>query len=291
MARALLLYNPAARRAPDEGLLERIAEKLSGAGFALELRASDRPGHLTELGRLGGRHCDRVVVCGGDGSVREVAEGLFGSPVPLAVIPLGTVNVLAHEMGLPARDLSACAEVAAMGKPHPVGLGTVGGRAFTFNASCGLDSLAVAGVNLDLKSRTGRLAYGAAALKSLLEGNLPTFEVETESGERLEACQVFAARAHRYAGKGILLSPLADLSSPTMRLIALPPPIHRHAGALLRLFGEGLDGAPGTICREARAFRLRSDAPLTVQADGDFMPGTKPEFESHADALRLVFPD
>jgi hypothetical protein len=115
--------------------------------------------------------------------------------------------------------------------------------------------------------------------------------VETEAGERFEACQVFAARARRYAGKAILLSSLADLSSPTMRLIALPPPMHRRIGALLSLFGEGLDGAPGTVCREARAFRLRSGATLTVQADGDFMPGAKPEFESHADALRLVFPE
>lgn len=291
MARALLLYNPAARRAPDAGLLSRVAETLSRAGFAVELHHSGQPGHLAELGRLGARDCERVVVCGGDGSVREVAEGLFGSIVPLGIIPVGTVNVLAHEMGLPAHDPVACAEVAAWGKPLPVGLGTVGGRAFTFSASCGLDALAVAGVNPDLKARTGRLAYGIAALESLLKGNLPVFEVETDGGERFEACQIFATRARRYAGKGIILSSLADLKSPAMRLIALPPPIHHHLGALLRLFGDGLDGAPGTVCREVRAFRLHSGAPLPIQADGDPMPGAEPEFASHAQALHLVYPE
>lgn len=290
MPTALLLHNPAARRAPDAVLLSRIARVLSRAGFEVELAPSRRPGHLVEMARDAVGTCDRVVICGGDGSVRESAEGLFGTDIPLGVIPLGTVNVLSWEMGLPASDPLACAEVAATGVARPVGLGTVGGRAFAFCASCGLDSRAVERVNLALKRRAGKFAYVASALTVLLKVDLATFEVETEGGERFEACQVFAARARRYAGSGIILSAPAELRSPTMRLIALPPPLHRHARSLLRFLGEGLDGAPGAICREVRSFRLRSRAPLPIQADGDPMPGVEPEFTSHPDALKLVFP-
>jgi diacylglycerol kinase family enzyme len=291
MPTALLLHNPAARNAPGAELLMHIEGELARCGFAVEVTPSRRPGHMVELAASASTSGhERVVVCGGDGSVREAAEGLFGSGVPLGIVPLGTANVLACEMGLPVSDPRACAAIAARGKPVAVGLGTVGGRAFTFSASCGLDALAVGNVDLNLKEKTGGFAYGAAALRSLLEVDLPVFEVETESGERIEACQVFAARAHHYAGRGIVLSSFADLKSPTMRLIALPPPIHRHVGALLRLFGEGLDGAPRTVCREVRAFRLHSDAPLPIQADGDPMPGVEQQFVSHAEALVLVFP-
>lgn len=291
MFRILLLHNPAARNAPGPELLKAIREEMEHCGCAVESIPSQRPGHMVELARgAADAGYDRVVICGGDGSVREGAEALHGLEIPLGIIPLGTANVLAYEMGLPVANPLACAAIAASGRPTAIGLGTVGGRAFAFSASCGLDALAVAGVNLDLKARTGGFAYGASALESLLDGDLPVFEVETESGERFEACQVFAARARRYAGSGIILSAHADLRSPTMRLIALPPPIHRHIGALLRLFKDGLDGAPGTVCREVGAFRLRSGAPLPIQADGDAMPGAEPEFVSHPDALRLIFP-
>jgi diacylglycerol kinase (ATP) len=291
MPLALLLHNPAARNAPGAELLRDIEGELARCGFAVEVTPSQKPGHMVDLARRASTSgCDRVVVCGGDGSVREAAEGLFGSQVPLGIVPLGTANVLAYEMGLPVSDPRACAAIAGRGQPLSVGLGTVGGRAFTFSASCGLDSLAVGNVSLYLKEKSGGFAYGAAALQSLLEEDLPLFDVETEAGERVAACQVFAARARHYAGQGIVLSSLADLKSPTMRLIVLPPPLYKHLGLLPRFLGEGLDGAPDTICREVRAFRLHGTSPLPIQADGDLMPGVDPEFVSHADALRLVFP-
>lgn len=291
MARALLLHNPAARNAPDPALLAAIRSELGWAGFRVDEAESSAPGDLTTLARAGvqdGIH--RVVICGGDGSVREAAEGMRGSPVPLALVPLGTTNVLAREMGLPIGRPLACAAVACRGNPRSIGLGTVNGMAFTFCASAGTDALAVARVDLLEKRRTGAWAYLHAALSALIEQPPPDFTVALPDGRRIRACQVFAARARRYGGP-FVLSSTASLESPTLKLLAMAPPLSRHLpGILAGIMGKGLEGAPGVTAIEVEAFDLESDSPLPIQADGDAAGHAPASFRSDPGALTLVFP-
>jgi diacylglycerol kinase family enzyme len=231
-----------------------------------------------------------VVICGGDGSVREAAEGLSGSLVPLAVVPLGTANVLAREMGLPFRSPLSCAALAGRGNPRPVGLGRVNGSTFTFCASAGIDAQAVSRVDLLEKRQTGAWAYVHAALKALIEQSAPEFTVVLEDGSRTQACQVFAARARLYGGP-LILSSTANLESPTLKLLAIAPPLGRHLPLILAgLLGKGLEGVPGVTALDVDAFRLESEMPWPVQADGDEIGQTPASFRSEPGALTLVFP-
>ena len=290
MARALLLHNPAARSAPDPALLSALVRELGFAGFGVHIAASLAKGDLTHLARdAGERGFDRVVVCGGDGSVREVAQGLMGSGIPLAVIPMGTANVLAREMSLPLESPTACAALAGRGCPRPVGLGTVNGEAFTFCASAGLDSIAVGGVDPLEKGSTGAWAYIHAALTGLINPGVPSLRVHLPGGQTLKAFQVFAARANHYGGP-FRLCTSASLESPNMRLLAIAPTFAGSAVLLPRLLGQGIEGVPGVTALDVEAFELTSDAPCPVQADGDAVTMTPARFESHADALTLVFP-
>lgn len=291
MARALLLHNPAARNAPDPALLAAIRLELGWAGFRADEAESGAPGDLTTLARAGVRDgMDRVVICGGDGSVRETAEGMRGSQVPLAIVPMGTANVLAREMGLPLGRPLACAALAGRGDPRPIGLGTVNGLTFTFCASAGTDALAVARVDLLEKRRTGAWAYLHAALSTLVEQAPPEFTVTLSDGRRIRACQVFAARARRYGGP-FVLSSTASLESPTLKLLTMAPPLSRNLpGILAGIVGRGLEGAPGVTAIEVEAFNLESDAPSPIQADGDGAGHTPASFRSCPGALTLVFP-
>ncbi len=290
MARALILHNPAARNAPEPVLLRVLVRELRLAGFAAETRASRAPGEMPALARAAAAEgIERVVVCGGDGSVREAAEGLKGTAVPLAIVPLGTANVLAREMGLPSRRPEACAAVAARGRERRVGLGSVNGMAFTFCASAGLDSQAVDRVDLLEKRQTGGWAYVHAALTALVEGGSPRLAVILDDGRRLAAVQVFATRARRYGGP-FVLSAHARLEAPTVRLLVMAPPLSRGIGLPARLLAGGLDGAPGVTSLEVQAFRLEAAAPFPVQADGDIVARTPARFGSEPDALTLVFP-
>lgn len=291
MARALILYNPAARHAPHPEFLCAVRKELLLAGFAAEVAGSKRSGDLTRLAREAGEcSLDRVVVCGGDGSIREVAEGLRGLPVPLAIVPLGTSNVLAVEMGLPVKSPRRCAVVAARGRTRLVGLGSVTGSAFTFCASAGLDSMAVARVDLLEKAQTGALAYVHAALSALIEEEPPLLRVILPDGRRLDACQVFAARARHYGGP-FILSRRACLSSPTLHLVVVSPPFYRHLlPALPRLWNGGMEDAAGVTDFDVESFTLEAERPVPIQADGDLLAHTPAEFRSEPGTLHLVFP-
>ena len=102
---AVIIGNPNSGRAGDEDYLEHFAEILRSGGLAVEVLNTERPNHATELASAAG---DRLVVgAGGDGTLNEVINGLSRGAT-LGVLPLGTANVLARELGLPLDAEEAC---------------------------------------------------------------------------------------------------------------------------------------------------------------------------------------
>ena len=120
---------------------------------------------------------DLIVACGGDGTVRAAAEALVGTTIPLGLIPVGTGNLLARNLGLTLGDLEAAARVVAEGHNRAIDVGMVtlthadGARtehAFVVMAGLGLDAEMIANTNPRLKERVGWLAYVGAGLRSTL---------------------------------------------------------------------------------------------------------------------------
>jgi diacylglycerol kinase family enzyme len=107
-----------------------------------------------------------VLACGGDGTVTACAEGIAGTGVPLAIIPLGTGNLLARNVGLPAGREDALA-VALGGVQQPVDAGRVNGTLFVVMAGLGLDARMLDGASEPLKRRLGWLAYAISAVRHL----------------------------------------------------------------------------------------------------------------------------
>jgi diacylglycerol kinase family enzyme len=293
-ARALLLYNPEARHAPDPATLTRIRRRVEWGGLAVEAVASKAPGDLSRLAALAeAEGFDRVVICGGDGSVREAAQGLKGSPVPLAIIPMGTANVLSREIGLPSRRPIECAAIAGSGKPRPVTLGEVAGvGVFTFCASAGIDSLAVKTVDLKMKRETGAWAYVHAGLMGLLEQQIPLFNVELPSGKIFRAQQVLALNASHYGLGSFHISRGASLEAPTIRMLALAPPLMARLSLVSScLLGKGVEDGPGVVWADVDSFRISAEEPFPVQADGDDIGSTPCTVKAAPKALNLVFPE
>jgi diacylglycerol kinase family enzyme len=107
---------------------------------------------------------DLVLACGGDGTVAACADGVAGSGVPLGILPLGTGNLLAHNMGLPTQ-VPAALSIALTGIDHPLDSGIVNGRPFVVMAGLGLDARMLRDTSEPLKRRIGWLAYGVSALR------------------------------------------------------------------------------------------------------------------------------
>src|SRR5580658_3389460 len=122
---ALLIYNPTSGRKRHRrfGEVESAARILKDAGVRTELAPTEGPGSATYIARLAvEQRRGMVIACGGDGTVNEVVNGLAGSDVPMALLPAGTANILAKELGVPW-DIPHAAGLIPLGEVRRIALG------------------------------------------------------------------------------------------------------------------------------------------------------------------------
>src|SRR5580692_5746819 len=143
--RMLIIVNPYATTVSDR-LRNLVVYALQGR-FEVDAVDTEARGHATELCREAAHEgYDVVVAFGGDGTVNEAANGLFGSPTPLFPLPGGSANVLAKMLGIPGEIVDATEYLLAMAddwRPRSVDLGVVNGRCFTFASGLGVDASVV----------------------------------------------------------------------------------------------------------------------------------------------------
>ena len=182
------------------------------------LRYAAAAGDAERLAREAAPEFDIVVAAGGDGTINAVANGLAmaARDVPLAVLPFGTTNVLAREIGLP-RDPESLAQLIAAAPARPIWPGRVGDRLFLTCASSGFDAQVVAAVIPGLKRRFGRLAFAWAIAAGVVRYRARDLVVRCDGSEHA-AATVIAAKGRLYAGPWVI-APQANLAEPTLDLI------------------------------------------------------------------------
>ena len=193
--RVALVYNPIK---VDAATLRATVVRLSAAaGWAepmfFETTVEDLGAGVTGEALEAG--ADAVLVAGGDGTVRAVAEAMSGTGVPLTIIPSGTGNLLARNMLLPLTDPAAMVQATFDGDRHPVDVGfaairredgTSEERAFVVMGGMGLDAAMIANTSGDLKKRVGWIAYVDGAARSL--ANATPFRIAYQvHGRRLHS--------------------------------------------------------------------------------------------------------
>src|SRR5919112_4354196 len=171
---AVIIGNFNSGSAGEEGYLERFAETRGAGGLEIEVLNTEYPDHATELAAMAG---DRLVIAaGGDGTVNEVVNGL-SKGATLGILPLGTANVLARELGLPLRPEDACERIlSGTGSRMDVGVATDQEgteRRFTCMAGIGFDANVVREVTPRSKRYLRSLPFPLVALKVYFRGNLP----------------------------------------------------------------------------------------------------------------------
>jgi diacylglycerol kinase (ATP) len=269
----LVVVNPAAGRArSSRRRLDRILTALERRGCSVVVRhAGPAAGDAESLAREAGSDVDIVVAAGGDGTINAVANGLAAASrdTPLAVLPFGTANVLAREIGLP-RNPEHLAELIATGPARPIWPGLVGDRLFLTCASSGFDAGIVAAVAPALKRHFGRLAFAWAFGKSVVRYRAYDLVVRCDGIEHA-AATVIAAKGRFYAGRWTI-APQASLAEPMLDLVVLNRSgrlaVLRYLAALpLRRLARRGDV---TLLR-CRTAGLTAAQPLPVQADGEIV--------------------
>lgn len=287
-SRFLIVFNPAAghaRRQPVDSIVATLRSK----GHDVDIHETRGPGDaMTALPGMAGGY-DVVVAAGGDGTVNEVINGLEGQPdITLGLIPCGTTNVLATELGLPGSP-EKIAAVLAGGQTRLIHPGSVNGRRFGMMVGVGYDAWVVEGVDAALKKKIGKLAYVLSMLRELRRFGQQRYLLELD-GQPHEAGSAVLTLGRHYAGSYILARD-ARIDRADMDVVLVQT--KSAAAFLLMLFALPLGLASRlpfmkTVKAKTARISLVGGTSETLQADGD-IAGTLPATVSvSTSALRVL---
>ena len=220
MKKGTLIYNPIAGRRPAkrEREVRNAVAVFREAGLEIELAPTVRPAMAHELAkRASANGAEVVLVCGGDGTINEVINGLSPSRVPLGILPGGTANILARELGLPLDPVRAAAEFARWSPRRiPLGKATWGAegastngtsaqnhhptRYFVTVAGIGYDAHVVYKLSFQMKTTWGVAGYIAEALWQAFHYPFQGFSCRMDDGPDRIATFAAAQRARNYGG-------------------------------------------------------------------------------------------
>lgn len=289
--RAVIIYNPTAGQRRRRRLAACIA-RLEALGCRIDLRPSRCPGDAEAIAAgLTPADGDVVAAAGGDGTINEVVNGLCAArdPIPaLAIIPLGTANVLAAEIGLSGKP-EAVARAVAFGPARKIHLGRVNGRHFVMMAGIGFDAHVVEHVSLMLKRGIGRLAYLAAVLGHALSYPFPVCTA-TIDGRDYRARTVLVCNGRFYGG------PFAAVPQASLGLAKLHVCLLREGGwrQVLRygaaLLAGRLSTLPDVTILAADSLTVSGPEGAPVQGDGDIIAHLPARFCVSDRTIDLVMP-
>ncbi len=235
---------------------------------------------------------DVVIAGGGDGTINEVASSLVGSDTPLGILPLGTVNVLARQLGIPF-EIPQAIRLIAEGKARRIDVGCASNHYFTLMAGFGFDAEIVAAVLQPLKDAIGVSAYVIKGLEMLAKYQATdvTLEMpeETYTGR---AYLIVVANSPTYAYK-LRLAPYASTEDGLFDVIVFEEPKSRRLGFVRQIFDVLL--RRHVYHRTVRYFKtpkvvVRSSPDVMVQIDGDPNGMTPTEVSILHCALPIIVP-
>lgn len=295
--RAFLITNPTSGQGRVERATPLVEQGLREFADDLQVHVTTGPGDATGAAREaveGGT--DLVVVAAGDGTVREVIDGVAGSEVPLAIIPMGTGNVLARELRLPLDSwrpsgLQKTLDIIAAQRVRVLDIGRANGKLFVLMAGAGFDAAVVGGVKPYWKDRLGSWAYVFCILKMLLSARPARFVVESpaESFEG-EAWAVVVGNAASCAWK-LHLAPSAQMDDGLLNVVIFKATSRlRFVSLMVRAIWAGHASSPHVMQFQTPAVQIEAEPAQPLQLDGDLVGETPVSIELLPQALRLIVP-
>ena len=286
--RALMLVNPKARR--GTAALDPVVERLRAGGVDAVIERFETPEEVSaDIARR--RHeADLVIVCGGDGTINSAARGVLETGLPMGIMPMGTANDLARTLGIPD-DLLRAADVIVGGHTSRIDMGEVNGHPFFNVASLGLAAKLARGLTPEAKRRWGKLGYGLAALKVLLEAHPFRAEIISDSGQvSVKTLQIAVGNGVHYGG-GSVIHADATIEDGHLDLYSLELKNVWKYGLMLGAFRRGEHGAWDEV-RTAKSteFDIRTREPKPINTDGDIVTQTPAHFKIRPAAVTVFAP-
>ncbi len=316
MQKATILFNPNSGPRRRDAELDRAIGIIQSAGVRTELTVCRSSQEATINARFAvAAGCDTVFACGGDGTIHDIIQGLACTQVALAILPFGTANALAHDLGIPLRP-SAAARVAVDGTSNlrriPLGHieyrdfeGNHAQRYFTVAAGVGVDAHLFYKLNRDLKKQAGMAAYYLKAWNLWATHRMRRFEVEYANGSgakhQASLTELLAVRIRFFGNILRELVPGASLDCPDLRAIMCRTDsrtayLRYVTSALLgrrwNIDGIDLVSCSEIVCRlpEPPGNEVDKNDRVYVEADGELLGRLPARMTMLPDALSIVVP-
>jgi diacylglycerol kinase (ATP) len=278
-----IIFNPAARGEKAASLEEKVRYLTEADAFWLS-----RPGETAELAReLAEAGYSTIVVAGGDGTINEVVNGIAGLDVSLGILPIGTMNVLAYELGLPTTQLDQCWEIIQQGIARSIDLAVANDQYFVQLSGVGLDALAVRETDLNIRKTIGPISY-IFAVAQIIGRPAPRLEICFNERETMGGCFVLVGNGRFYGG------PLAFFPDAKNDDGLLDVLVFKHQGYLdiIRYLQGVLAGNHADFAdieyRQVRSLRVISDRGVPVEIDGEVTAHTPVNFQVALHQLRVL---
>lgn len=280
-----IIFNPAAKGERARRSWPRIREAFPEASY-LETKG---PGHATELAANAADHFEKILAAGGDGTINEVANGLARKPAALGILPVGSVNVFAMELGIPV-NLDKAIDTARNGIIRPIDLAKANNRYFVQLAGVGLDAETVRLTDPEAKKNFGPLSY-VMTLVRVASRKAPPLEIRNGHQEPMQGSFVLVGNGKNYGGP-FHFFPKAELDDGQLDVCVFHKQTHFD---LLRYFRGILTYGTHTNFTDVTYFKTDSlhisgGENIPFEVDGEFHGNCPVDFSVEPGALRVLVP-
>jgi diacylglycerol kinase (ATP) len=286
LSNTVVILNPAARS--DKA--KRWRAKVESIARGCSIFATSRAGEAEALARHAAREgFEKIVAAGGDGTVNEVVNGLAGSEAALGLLPIGTMNVFATELGLPAHDLALCWDIIQGEYTRLVDLPSANGKFFVQLAGVGLDAQVVKETSLTLKRSFGPLSYLISAAQ-IAAREPPRLFLESEESLVEEGSFVLVGNGRLYGGPFPFFKHAA-IDDGLFDVIAFKQLGYLEIIKYLqRVVFSSAIRVPEVEYFQTRRLRVTSDREVPVELDGELVGNCPVEFQVQERTLRVLAP-
>jgi diacylglycerol kinase (ATP) len=284
---ALILHGARA----DLPALRHLVEWVRAKGHVVRPRVTWEAGDGAELAREAvAAGVDTVVACGGDGTVNEVLNGLDGSDVPMGIVPIGTANDFAKQVGIPD-DADHAMDVILRGHPQRIDTASLNGRRFLNVSTAGVGAEATAETPTEAKQTLGALAYAITGIRKLKDLEPKKARVRGPGFAFSVDFFLLAVGNARVTGGGTAMTPLANVRDGLLDLCIVEAMGKAEFAKLLLLVkrGEHLE-SEGVRYMQVSEVRISPTEPITVNVDGESSTARRLDYRARPSDLSIYLP-
>lgn len=277
-----------ANRLGVSSIAASLQQRLSDE-FSLEIAVVGSSHEATDAARQAAARADVVVAVGGDGTVADVATGMFGSPAALGIVPAGSTNITARTLGIPRTPEAAIALLAGSHFRRTIDVGRSDNRSFLHIAGAGFDAELFKGADPHWKRRLGWIAYLPAAAAALRLAPSHVRVIADDVPIEADSALVLIANGGSAIAPEFRIYPGIAVDDGWLDVLIFTPTT---AIQIARTLGDAsrqrLDRSPHVIRHRARDVRIEATPELSVQLDGDPRGTTPREFHLIPNGLRII---